>query len=202
MEDCELKLLSEAAADLEHLSKTSRTYAELRKLLADNSRTSITDFRTKFSKYYGLNHAGLSAQWKDAYFEMLFSFRKRMPKDPHRVALQKLYPLPRLKKDNALQCSFVSKLVAIHDERQPLFDKYVQCYFGLGPPSLTGLTDFRISGFVQNLQEIRRRYETWSHYKPFAQIVDRLRKKVPDLAECHSVRICDFLVWSVGNKYT
>lgn len=105
------------------------------------------------------------------------------------------------KKDHALQFSFVSKLVAIHDEQEPIFDRYVQSYFGLGPPSLAGLTEFRISGFLQNLDEIGRRYRAWSDYEPFAAILDGLRQNIPGLKDCHSFRICDFLVWSVGKKH-
>jgi hypothetical protein len=78
-----------------------------------------------------------------------------MPDEPHRLALQKLFQIKRRQGDKALQFSFVSKLVGILDERQPIFDQYVQHYLGLGPPSLMALPEFRISGFLRNLAEIR-----------------------------------------------
>jgi len=201
MNNCELKLLAEAAADRKHLTETTGVYLKLRNLLNEPSSDAESEFRELFSKYYGINAAGLTNEWKDKYFQLLFSFKQEMPDEPHRIALRELFALQRLKRDNALQFSFVSKLVAIHDERQPLFDRYVQSYFGLGPPSLTALTEFRISGFLQNLDEIRRRYESWLAYEPFAEILRNLRRESPGLANCHSVRICDFLVWSVGKKY-
>ncbi len=201
MDDCEFKLLAEAAADTKYLTKTTGTYLTLRRLLYGPTSDAGSEFRKLYSKYYGLNAAGLTKEWKQKYFELLFCFRDKMPDNPHRVALHILYPLPRIKKDQALQFSFVSKLVAIHDEQQPIFDRYVQSYFGLGPPSLAGLTEFRKLGFLQNLSEIGKRYRAWSEYEPFAAILGELREKVPGLTDCHSIRICDFLVWSVGKKH-
>jgi hypothetical protein len=135
-------------------------------------------------------------------FSLAIFFSREMPNEPHRVALEKLLPIERIKGDKALQFSFVSKLVAIHDEQQPIFDRYIGFFFGIGPPSLMLLPEFRIMGFLQNLAEIRRRYEAWSKDKMFTEVLCDLRRKIPDLADCHEVRICDFLVWSVGKKYS
>ena len=202
MDHHELMLLTEAAADNEHIGKSARIYRELRQSLAWASPASDEHFKKRFSRYYEINAAGLSANWKENYFQLLFSFREKMPNEPHQVALTKLLPIERIKGDKALQFSFVSKLVAIHDEQQPIFDRFVSFYFGLGPPSLMALPEFRIMGFLQNLAEIRRRYQAWSKDEMFTEILRDLRSKIPDLADCHEVRICDFLVWSVGKKYS
>lgn len=200
MNDCELELLKKAAADREQLSKTTDVYLKLRGLLADTSPDGERSFSELFSKYYGLNSAGLTSEWKEKYFSLLFAFREKVPDEPHRFALRELFRLPRRKGDNALQFSFVSKLVAIHDERQPLYDVFLQSYFGLGPPANGLPLEFRISGFLQNLNEIGRRYQAWAEYESFAAILRDLRRTFPGIANCHSVRICDFLVWSVGKN--
>lgn len=202
MDDTELKLLSDAAMDTPHIASTTTKYVTLRKLLADASPDGEKVFRQKFSSYYELNAAGLTNKWKEEYFKLLFSFRKSMPDEPHRYVLNTLFQIQRHQGDKSLQFSFVSKLVSIHDELQPIFDRYVKYYFGLGPPSLMKLPEFRISGFLRNLAEVRRRYAVWSDNAKFAVILHGLRATVPGLAQCHPVRICDFLVWSVGKKYT
>jgi hypothetical protein len=202
MDKLEFQLLSDAARDGKRLAETTDAYSLLRKLRGDPSNESKSKFRALFSRYYGINAAGLTNEWKDKYFSLLFSFGEKMPSDPHRTALSELYQLQRRKGDNSLQFSFVSKLVAIHDEQQPIFDKYVQAYFGLGPPLLMELPEVRISGFLQNLNEIRRRYEFWSTSAPFVEILQSLRRDHAGLADCHSTRICDFLVWLVGKKYS
>lgn len=202
MDDTEFKLLSDAAKDTKHIASTTTKYVTLRKMLADTSSDGEKAFRHKFSSYYKLNHAGLTNKWKDEYFKLLFSFRKKMPNEPHQHVLRILFQIERQQGGKALQFSFVSKLVGIHDESQPIFDQYVKRYFGLGPPSLMALPEFRISGFLRNLAEIGRRYAVWSDDAKFAAILHGLRATVPELAQCHPVRICDFLVWSVGKKYT
>lgn len=201
MDDTEFQLLKVAAEDTKHIASTATKYVTLRKILADTSSNGETAFRKKFSSYYGLNAAGLTNKWKDEYFKLLFSFRKKIPDEPHQHVLRTLSQIERHQGDKALQFSFVSKLVSIHDESQPIFDQYVKHYFGLGPPSLMALPEFRISGFLRNLAEIGRRYAVWSDDAKFAAILSGLRTTVPELVQCHPVRICDFLVWSVGKKY-
>jgi hypothetical protein len=204
LDDSEFKLLNDAANDIESIHRTAERYVNLRAMLAETSPTKENEFKKEFSRYYGLNAAGLKDEWKTVYFELLFSFRMGLPDDPHKVALRKLYPIERRQGGKTLQFSFVSKLVSIHDESQPLFDRYVNHYFGLGPPSLMrALPDpeFRILGFLRNLAEIRGRYAAWSDDDRFVAILRDLRKKIPRLLDCHTVRICDFLVWAVGKKY-
>jgi hypothetical protein len=198
MDDSELEILMDAASRTAEIAKSANTYMRLRSVLrADSWPAGKDEFKEGFARYYGLHYAGLTDRWRDAYFDLLFSFRERMPDDPHSFALKELYKIETRRKTPALQCSFVSKLVSIHDEHWPLFDRYVQSYFGVGPPSLTHL-DFRISGFVRNLVEIRIRYDAWSDDGRFVAIRDDLKVKIPALAECHAVRIGDFLVRSVG----
>ena len=199
LDDIELNLLRDAASDIAY---TAKEYVTLREMLADISPPTEKEFRKKFSRYYKLNAAGLTDEWKDAYFALLLSFRERMPDKPHRVALQKLFQIKRPKGDTALQFSFVSKLVSMLDERQPIFDENVRRYFGLGPPSLVALTEFRILGFDQNLAEIRRRYDAWSDDNRFVALLRDLQAKNSDLAKCDPVRICDFLVWKVAEKHS
>ena len=199
MDRYELCLLSSAAKDPK-IGETATRYLNLRNMMSDACAEEKLRFRKEFSNYYRLHAAFLSKEWKDKYFELLFSFGEKMPPEAHRVALLELSKFPRLKGDEAAQFSFVSKLVGIHDEQQPIFDRFVQHFFGLGPPSL-GPLEFRISGFVRNLNEIAMRYRIWIEYEPFAAIIRELRCKYPHMAECHPHRICDWLVWIVGKDY-
>jgi hypothetical protein len=91
----------------------------------------------------------------------------------------------------------VSKLVAIHDESRPLYDTYVSRFFGMAPPAV-GSIEFRIAGFVENILRIQTEYESWATESHFIQIVEPLIRKCPKLGTCHSIRLCDFLVWTVG----
>jgi hypothetical protein len=145
----ELQLLREAAEDHEQLDELARDYTNLREMLHTEGKEN--EFRREFSRVYALNGAGLTKKWKDAYFSLLFEYRNEMPKNPHATALHRLKNIAHSRGHKAIQFSFVTKMVAIHDESQPLFDKYVQNFFGLGAPAIRQHDEFRIAGFIHNL---------------------------------------------------
>jgi hypothetical protein len=93
--------------------------------------------------------------------------------------------------------SFVSKLIAIHDESRPIFDTHVSNFFGLFVPHV-GKIEFRITRFIRHLNYIQGQYESWAVDSRFQSISQQLFRKQPALRGCHSSRICDFLVWTVG----
>jgi hypothetical protein len=173
------------------------SYCKLRAWLPD--ATKRADFRILFSKYYGLNFGGFTENWKDKYFDLLFTIDVSSLGDPHTATFKTLYSHKRIKGDNVLAFSFVTKLVAIHDESQPIYDKHVAAFFGISSPS-TGSNDFRIAGFLANLKYIRRTYLTWSEDQAYVDILKTLRGRFPSLKNCHYVRLFDFLVWTVGRS--
>ncbi len=187
-----LRLLDDAAHNPQ-LSESIGIYLDLRHMIADSSQAGRMAFQTRFSNYYGLQYAGLTDEWKARYFELLFGFDQIRDVEPYQFLLLELYNIPRRQGDPTLQFSFVSKLVAFHDENCPLWDSKVRDFFGLGPPNF-GCPEFRIAGFVENLGEITRRYATWTQDRRFADILANLRSRHPGIAFCHPARLCDFLV--------
>ena len=110
-------------------------YMELKRLLTDKPGGYQREFRRIFETYYGLNAGGVTDAFKDRYFELLFGLKIQDQDDPHDPD-----PYGTLRNsqaqglDKALQCSFVSKLVAIHDESYPIFDRHVSDFFGITRP--------------------------------------------------------------------
>lgn len=189
-------LLAKAA----HIWKPSdaREYFELRRLLRGRGAVDRAEFKRRFSNYYRLHTGGLTDDFKKRYFELLFAYKvPRGDADPYTSLLLELYKFPRRQGKPALQASFVSKLVAIHDESRPIHDVHVSRFFGLAPPAL-GSVRFRIAGFVANLEHIRERYDQWSGDPRVREIVGPLLEQDQELRNCHWSRVCDFLVWTVG----
>ncbi len=204
--DHELQLLSDAARSPE-LSKSVNTYLELRRLFADSSEAGRAAFQKRFSRYYKLQSRFLTEEWQACYFDLLFGFNQTSVAEPYHSLLLKLNKFSRRGGAQVFEFSFVSKLVAFHDEMRPIYDRNVREFFGLGPPDF-GPDEFRITGFVNNLNEIARRYGAWQQQKKFAEVLDELRSRHTGLAACHSVRLCDFLVhkavesWKRGQRPT
>jgi hypothetical protein len=155
------------------------------------------EFRSRFSKYCKLNNSGLTEEFKARYFEMLFAFVPGEQVDPYTPLLLELYTFPRRQGDQTLQASFVSKLIAIHDESRPIFDRQVSNFFGLFVPCV-GKVEFRITHFIRHLSYLQGQHESWAGDRRFQSISQQLFLKQPALRNCHASRICDFLVWTVG----
>jgi hypothetical protein len=194
--DYELEMLRKAAQHPK-ITETVKVYCDLLKMYADLSADGRRKFENLFSRYYGLRSAGLTDTWFRRYFDLLFGFTDAKHSEPYRYILFELYKIPRRQGDMTLQFSFVSKLIAFHDESRPLYDKHVRDFFGLGPPSL-GAPEFRVSKFVDNLNEVAQRYEAWTRKKEFADVLDRFRDQHPELASRHPHRLFDFLVHTTG----
>jgi hypothetical protein len=171
-------------------------YCQLRAWVSDPFKRK--DFEKLFKQYYGLDAGGMTDKWKEEYFKTLFSIDISVTTDPYTSILKKLYELKRRKGDNVLAFSFVTKLVSIHEESRPIYDKHVSAFFGVTPPT-TGTIDFKIDGFLRNLQMLRETYMLWSLNQDFANILNKLREKFPQLICCHNGRLFDFLVWGAGH---
>jgi len=125
----QLPLIKAAAAALE--SKPVCTYARLRQLLDIKGAQARTTFEAEFTGYYGLKSGGVTPRFREIFFDRLYALRGKAIGEPtYARLLRELYEIPRHKRDKALPCSFVSKLIAIHDESRPLFDRYVSRFFG------------------------------------------------------------------------
>jgi hypothetical protein len=193
----QLILLGEATMHMEETNVSP--YLMLKHLLTKKPAGFQADFRRIFESYYGLNAGGVTDAFKDRYFGLLFGLEIQGHDDPYTPILMELYAIPRRKGDKALQCSFVSKLVAIHDESCPIFDRHVSDFFGITVPS-NGSVDFRVAGFLANLKYLRQTYESWSEDSEFQKILLAVNQKHPYLKGCTTPRIADFLVWTVGRN--
>jgi len=197
MNSLHLELLRNATDVLRE--KDVKTYFSLREGLRNPAHLDRSFFSRKFASYYGLNRAHLGSPLTTKFFELLFNFPNANYAEPYGDLLKQLYDIPRQKGDRVLCFSFVTKLIAIHDESKPLYDRHVRDFFGLMPPAI-GSVDFRIVGFLANLAAIQKCYADWTKGADFHGLTAPLFQRIPDLSNCHSSRVCDFLVWTVGSK--
>lgn len=190
-------LLRKAVNFLEHWNYCP--YLKLKRLFIDKPAGYQADFRRIFISFYGLNQGGLTDTFRDRYFELLFGLELKDGVDPYTPILKELHGFERKKGDNALHGSFVSKLVAMHDESYPIFDRHVGSFFGISRPP-AGDIDLRISKFVSDLTRLRETYRYISQKEDFIEILKEVKEKKPDLETCTPPRIADFLIWTIGNN--
>jgi len=176
-------------------------YLELKALLPDATPDARKRFCSLFTSYYGLNSGGITDEFKAKYFEVLFGGNVILNGQPDYAGiLNLLYGIKRRKGDYALQFSFVSKLVGIHLESRPIYDRHVLAYFGEKAPAASVENYKRIEWYEGFLSDVGHSYETWAKGLRVRQILERLKARDSRLKTCHEVRLLDFLVWKVGNK--
>ncbi len=178
-------------------------YLELKAMLAAGKPFDKVRFQILFHDYYGLGIGGLTPEFEEKFFEILFGGNVIVNGQPdYEGILFALYKIPRKKGDYALPLSFVSKLVAIHREDRPIYDSRVLEFFNAKAPLSIKNTDpqLRIDWYVKFLNEVAADYAAWAQNPSVAPILSRLKARDPRLGQCHTVRLMDFLVWKVGNQ--
>jgi hypothetical protein len=176
-------------------------YLELKAMLADSSPVARDRFRYLFIDYYALTTGGLTDEFKDRFFEILFGGQVIVEGKPaFSSILTQLSGIKRKKGDFAMPFSFVSKLVGIHLESSPIYDRHVLAFFGTDPPVASVDKSRRIEWFVSFLDGVNRSYTAWACDSKVKPILERLTARDDRLKSCHEVRLMDFLVWKVGNR--
>ncbi len=174
-------------------------YLRMRDLINTQPLEWKTEFRKLFSSYYRLNAGGITDEFKEEYFKLLFSFVPNNVENQYKKLLVHLHKYPGRNGKRRLDFSFVSKLISIHDESWPIFDVHVRNYFGICVPLIESI-EMRIEIFTTHMISLKRVYDEFCHDPGISGTLDQLVAKYPGLEECHDSRKIDFLVWTVG-KY-
>jgi hypothetical protein len=183
------------------LERDFKGYLQLKELLPDTALAARSRFRILFTNYYGMNTAGLSDAFKDRFFQILFSGLRMTDCRPDFASiLNELSLIPGRRGHCAMPFSFVSKLVAIHMEDSPIYDKHVSGFFGVGPPAASVPKSNRINWYVDFLGQVKASYLDWALDQRIAAILKAFRARDSRLLSTHDNRLLDFLVWKVGNK--
>lgn len=176
-------------------------YLDLKDLFRGHDPSAPERFKKLFAEFYALNTGGLTDEFKDAFFEMLFN----EPLGPSgrvdiRSVLGRLSLIKRRKGDYALPLSFASKLAAMRCEASPIYDRHVAAFFSESAPAASVAKETRIDWFVSFLEQVERSYRAWAVDPRIAPVLQRLKARDPRLADCDDVRLIDFLVWKAGNQ--
>lgn len=178
-------------------------YLDLKILLpkCSKSRTHRKLFESMFSQYYDMGVGRLSCKFKEKFFDILFHGKVL---DNGKPAFSRIFSslnkFPQKNGVNKTQFVFVSKLVAIHDETSPIYDKHVRAFFGKTTWFLYKDKEKRIQNFTEFLNGIKSDYCRWVEIPRVCKIINRLKKRDSHLASCDNVRLLDFLVWKVGRE--
>lgn len=185
-----------AAAITENLAHES---VEVHKYLMQKfSRTNAVEdlpFQFLYRSFYRLDNAGLTAEFKTAYFNILEEERAKQQLDIKTI-LQKLRGFKNRKGQENVQFSFATKLANTINNRYPIYDSEVARVFGYSRP-LDKDFNKKIDKYLLQFHHIRETYEKMlaeNLLKPTIELFDA-RFQGHSLPE---MKRLDFIFWSAG----
>ncbi|MGA2077274.1 MAG: hypothetical protein ABSH52_27625 [Terriglobia bacterium] len=176
-------------------------YLDLKELFRDRSDLGRARCRSLFINFCRLGVGGLTEDFKKKFFEILFSEEVIVNGKPDFFnILNDLSGYERRNDDFAIPFSFVSKLVGMHCESSPIYDRHVVAFFHAKPPLPSAGKESRINWFIGFLAEVTKSYHDWANEERVKPVLERLKVFDSRLSKCHEVRLMDFLVWKTGKE--
>jgi hypothetical protein len=166
-------------------------------------RSSITEnwlFQFVFRSYYQLDRAGLTDDFKAAYFECMEEARDSADVDLAGI-VGRLRTIRNRKGQESLQFSFVTKLANTVNPRYPIYDYQVAQCFGFTAPYNYKTWEVRLGEYLNFYTRLRAFYENALATGSMKDLLDRFRiVYAPKACRIPPVKMLDFVFWSAGRN--
>jgi hypothetical protein len=163
---------------------------------SDNVRRDYV-FQFLFRSYYRMDNAGLSDDFKTAYFDLLEMKRGSTDLDLKDICAElSRYKTKRQKQ--SLQFSFATKLAATVNVWHPIYDSLVAAVFEFRHPSHIKDFDKRLGRLVEFYGTLRETVTWLAHQEDFFEISRAVAKKVTNWSRVPKIKKVDFILWATG----
>lgn len=171
-------------------------YNELMGMIQEVDVSNDKDFRSTYSRYWGLNAARLSADFQDVYFQYLETSKTSPDSvDVQLVATRLLEAPTRNGGRRSLQFSFSSKLVHMLNPHMPVYDSTVERFFFLPGTETLSSHDKKINRLMKSYNFLVREYQRILDEAILSQTIAAFRDRYQDTETWTDVRIIDTLIW-------
>lgn len=192
---------NDAAAILAHLEPESiAVYRFLSQRFKSHDPTNDGLFQFVFRSFYRLDNAGLTADFKKRFFELMSVAKAEGTADIHAISLE-LREFPTLKGNNSLQFSFATKLAATISPHLPIYDSKVATIFGYRTPYHRKCFEDRLAAnlrFHSTLQAIYQRIIDENSF-PTVRALFRSKSGASE-QEITEHKALDFIFWTAGRS--
>lgn len=153
-------------------------------------------FQFLFRSYYRLDNAGLSPEFKVAYFKIMEENFSAKNIDLRGIC-KDLYAYKNRRHQNTLQFSFVSKLAAMIDPELPIYDLYVSKIFGFHAP-YGHSTDRRLDMLLGFYQRLSASMRVFSGRQEYLDLQKKLGSAISHWTRLSATKQGDFILWAAG----
>ncbi len=168
------------------------TYCYIRKTFENNHILNNSEFQFKFKKFYIMNSAGLSDEWKNRFFELLLAKR-----DDLKYTLFELYKIPRRDGKYSVQFSFATKLLHTVNNENPIYDKMIG---EVADKKVEGSnSNEKIDSCIKIFNFLNGLYSGLINDGKVERVISefRLRFNVSH-KDISDAKVLDFMMWSLG----
>lgn len=185
-----------AESIIENLSKESvAVYVFLYNEFLKGDVTINTVFQFVYRSFYRLDNAGLTPEFKTAYFELMQQFRNETSISPVEI-VDKLYSFKRRKGDHSIQFSFTTKLINMIDPTYPIYDSEVARVFQFSTYHLKDNAK-KIARYLDQQNTIVQTYNKIIEENLLAQSLAVFHNKYKKY-DLPLIKKLDFIFWSYG----
>jgi hypothetical protein len=155
-------------------------------------------FQFVYRSFYRLDNAGLTPEFKSAYFECMEEARACLEVDLAAI-VEKLHKIPNRKGQASLQFSFVTKLANTINPNYPIYATEVAKCFGFRPPYNYKDSDTRLQEYLAFYESLRKFYKEVTIQGSMKELVGLFERTYsPAACRVPAVRVLDFIFWSAG----
>lgn len=155
-------------------------------------------FQFVYRSFYRLDNAGLTPEFKYAYFDRMEC--SRFDSEPHlKEIATDLRAFLTLRGYESLQFSFVTKLANTINPTYPIYDSEIAKVFGFRVPYSNKPFDVRLREYLDFYQQLRQFYEHILTHGLMKKVVDLFCAVYSPTARLMPpVKVLDFIFWSTG----
>jgi hypothetical protein len=168
-------------------------------LTAQYAKTDVTTnflFQFVYRSFYRLDNAGLTAQFKTEYFNIMQAYRPIEHFDFSTI-LRRLYDIQNHKGQSTFQFSFVTKMQNTIFDDKPIYDSEVARMFSFGQPKYGICFDDKLAFFLEQLQVIQQTYTTIIKNNSIQEAITSFDTKFQG-NNLVPIKKLDFIFWCAG----
>ncbi|MEL4026672.1 MULTISPECIES: hypothetical protein [Bacillales] len=152
-------------------------------------------FQFVYRSFYRLDNAGLTPEFKTAYFELMQQYRNETSINPVEI-VNKLYSYKRRKGDYSIQFSFTTKMINMIDPTYPIYDSEVARVFQFSTYHLKDNAK-KIARYLDQQNTIVQTYNKIIEENLLAQSLAVFHNKYKKY-DLPLIKKLDFIFWSYG----
>lgn len=172
-----------------------RIYLSLLNRVHNIDVTQDKDFQNNYCRYWRLYGAGLSQEFRSAYFQLMEKYKDKNPLDIKEIT-RTLYDIPSNKKGKkTLQFSFASKLIHTLEPHRPIYDNMVATFYRFSVPNHTKSYGLRILCYLNFYDSLIKEYESVLTNGLLSQSIESFKHKFSISDAYTNEKVIDTLIW-------